>query len=108
MKKLLGKGAYVLRSMAEVTRYSYPPIRLRLDEVETQAASVIVSKGRLYGGRFRLAADAVPGEPEFSVVLLDRGGPAWAAMYGAALPLNLLGHAPGVRRIRADRVDFIG
>jgi len=108
MKKLLGKGAYVLRSMAELTRYSYPQIRLRLDEVETQAASVIVSKGRLYGGRFRLAADASPGEPGFSVVLFDRGGPGAAMMYGAALPFNLLGHAPGVRRMRANRVDFIG
>jgi diacylglycerol kinase (ATP) len=108
MKKLLGKGAYVLRSMAELTRYSYPPIRLRLDGVETQAASVIVSKGRLYGGRFRLAADAVSGEPGFSVVLFDRGGPRAAAMYGAALPLNLLGHTPGLRRIRANRIDFIG
>ena len=108
MKKLMGKGAYVLRSMAEMTRYSYPPIRLRLDEVETQAASVIVSKGRLYGGSFRLAADAVPGAPGFSVVLFDRGGPGAAMMYGAALPLNLLGHAPGVRRVRANRVDFIG
>jgi diacylglycerol kinase (ATP) len=107
MKKLLGKGAYVLRSMAELTRYSYPPITLRLDEVETQAASVIVSKGRLYGGRFRLASDAAPGEPGFTVVLFDRGGPGAAMMYGAALPLNLLGHAPGVRRVRANRVDFI-
>jgi diacylglycerol kinase family enzyme len=108
MKRLFGKGAYVLRSMTELTRYSYPPIRVRLDEVETQAASVIVSKGRLYGGRFRLAADAAPGEPGFSVVLFDRGGPWSAMMYGAALPLNLLGHAPGVRRIRANRVDFMG
>jgi diacylglycerol kinase family enzyme len=108
MKKLFGKGAYVLRSMAELTRYSFPPIRLRLDEVETQAASVIVSKGRLYGGRFRLATDAVPGEPGFSVILFDRGGPGAAMMYGAALPLNLLGHAPGVRQIRANQVDFFG
>jgi diacylglycerol kinase (ATP) len=108
MKKLFGKGAYVLRSMAELTRYSYPPIRLRLDEVETQAASVIVSKGRLYGGRFHLTTDAMPGEPGFTVVLFDRGGPAAALMYGAALPLNLLGWAPGVRRVRANRVDFIG
>jgi diacylglycerol kinase (ATP) len=108
MKRFFGKGAYVLRAMAELTRYSYPPIRVRVDEVETQAASVIVSKGRLYGGRFRLAADAVPGKPGFSVVLFDRGGPGAAMMYGAALPLNLLGHAPGVRRIRANRVDFIG
>jgi diacylglycerol kinase (ATP) len=29
MKRLLGKGAYVLRSVAEATRYSYTPIRLR-------------------------------------------------------------------------------
>jgi diacylglycerol kinase (ATP) len=108
MKKLLGKGAYVLRSVVEATRYSYTPIRLRLDEVETQAASVIVSKGRLYGGRFRLAADAMPGEPGFSVVLFDLGGPGAAMMYGGALPLNLLGRAPGVRRVRANRVDFIG
>jgi diacylglycerol kinase (ATP) len=108
MKKLLGKGAYVLRSVAESTRYSYTQIRMRLDDVETQAASVIVSKGRLYGGRFRLAADAVPGEPGFSVVLFDRGGPGAAMMYGGALPLNLLARAPGVRRMRANRVDFIG
>jgi len=27
MKKLSGKGAYVLRSMAELTRYGFPPIR---------------------------------------------------------------------------------
>ncbi len=108
MKRLFGRGAYVLRSIAELTQYAYPPIRVRLDETETQAASVIVSKGRLYGGRFRLTSDAAPGEPGFSVVLFDRGGPAAAAMYGAALPLNLLGHAPGVRRMRANRVDFIG
>src|ERR1700722_9886432 len=107
MKKLLGKGAYVMRSMAELTRYSYPRIRMRLDEVETQAASVIVSKGRLYGGSFRLASDAVPGEPGFTVVLFDRGGPGAAMMYGAALPLNLLGHAPGVRHVRARRIDFL-
>jgi diacylglycerol kinase (ATP) len=108
MKKLLGKGAYVLRSLAEAARYSYPPIRIRVDEVETQAASVIVSKGKLYGGNFLLASDALPGEPGFSVVLFDRGGPGAAIMYGAALPLNVLGHAPGVRRVRANRVDFIG
>ena len=108
MKKLFGKGAYVLRSMAELTRYSYPSIRVRLDEVETRAASVIVSKGRLYGGRFLLAADAMPGEPGFSVILFDRSGPGAAMMYGAALPLNLIGRAPGVRRVRANRVDFFG
>ena len=96
-----------MQSMRELARYKFPVIRMRIDDVETEAASVIISKGRLYGGRFRLAADAVPGDPGFSVVLFDRSGPGAAMMYGGALPLNLLGRAPGVRHIRARRIDFL-
>ncbi len=107
LKRAFGKGAYVLQSIRELTRYRFPAIRLRIDGVETEAASVIISKGRLYGGRFRLAAGAVPADPGFSVVLFDRSGPCAAMMYGAALPLNLLGHAPGVRHIRARRIEFL-
>ncbi|MDR3531071.1 MAG: diacylglycerol kinase family protein [Rhodopila sp.] len=107
LKKVFGKGAYVMQSMRELARYRFPLVRLRIDDAETEAASVIISKGRLYGGRFRLAADAAPGDPGFSVVLFDMTGPCAAMMYGAALPLNLLGHAPGVRHIRAKRIDFL-
>ncbi|HQT80378.1 MAG TPA: YegS/Rv2252/BmrU family lipid kinase [Rhodopila sp.] len=107
LKKVLGKGAYVLQSMRELARYRFPNIQLRVDDVETHAASVIITKGRLYGGRFRIAPDAVPADPGFSVLLFDHTGPAAAMMYGAALPLNLLGHAPGVRHVRASRIDFM-
>ena len=31
-----------------------------------------------------------------------------ALLYGAALPLDLLGRAPGVRHVRARQIDFIG
>ena len=108
LKKTFGKGAYVLQSMREMVRYRFPPVHLRIDGVETRTASVIITKGCLYGGRFRLVADAVPAERGFSVVLFDWTGPGAALMYGAALPVHLLGHAPGVRHIRADRIDFIG
>lgn len=107
MKKVLGKGAYVLQSMRELVRYNFPIIRMRIDDLETEAASVIISKGRLYGGRFRLAVDAEPANPGFSVVLFDRSGAGAAMMYGAALPLNLLGCAPGVRHVRARRIEFL-
>jgi diacylglycerol kinase (ATP) len=107
LKKIMGKTAYVLQSMRELARYKFPAIRMRIDDAETEAASVIISKGRFYGGRFRLAADAVPGSPGFSVVLFDRSGPCATLMYGAALPLHLLGRAPGVRHIRAQRIDFL-
>ncbi|HEY0183758.1 MAG TPA: diacylglycerol kinase family protein [Rhodopila sp.] len=107
LKKVFGKGAYVMQSMRELVRYRFPAILVRIDDVETETASIIISKGRLYGGRFSLAPEAAPGEPGFSVVLFDRSGPPAAMMYGAALPLNLLSHAPGVRHIRARRIDFL-
>ena len=68
LKRAFGRGAYVLQTMRDAVSYAYPQITVRLDDQETQAASVIVSKGRLYAGRYLLAADAVPGDPGFSVV----------------------------------------
>ena len=108
LKRALGRGAYVVQTLRQLPQYAYTPIPVRLDGQEMQAASIIVSKGRLYGGKYLLAPNAVPGEPGFSVVLFDRGGPAATLMYGAALPLNRLGRAPGVRHIRARRIEFLG
>lgn len=108
LKRALGRSAYALQTLREIAFYPYTPIRVRLDGEETQAASVIVSKGRLYGGRFLLAPAACAGEPGFSVVLFDRAGMRWALTYGAALPLNLLARAPGVRHVRARSIEFIG
>jgi len=108
LKRLFGRGAYVMETLRSLLQYDFAPVRLRIDGAETEAASVIVSKGRLYGGRYLLAPDARPGEPGFSVVLFDRPGP-WAALcYGAALPLGRLATAPGIRRLRARVVEVIG
>jgi len=108
LKRVIGKGAYVVQSLRETWRYQFPPIRLRIDSMETEAASAVISKGRLYGGKFLLAPEARPAEPGFSVILFGCGGPAAALMYGAALPMGFLGRAPGVRHVRAHRVDMIG
>jgi len=107
LKRRLGRGAYVVQSLREVARYDFPRIRLRLDGVPAEAASVIVSKGRLYGGRYLLARGADPSVPGFSVALFERGGPAAALMYGAALPLHLLARAPGVRLLRAAEIEIL-
>jgi diacylglycerol kinase (ATP) len=107
LKRMFGRGAYVIQTLRELAGYRFPTIHLRLDGEVTQAASVIVSKGRLYGGRFVLAPSACAGEPGFSVVLFDHSGIAAGLLYGAALPLNLLSRAPGVRHVRARQVDFI-
>jgi diacylglycerol kinase (ATP) len=108
LKRVFGRSAYALQTLREMAVYRFTPIHLRLDGEETQAASVIVCKGRLYGGRFLLAPTACAEEPGFSVILFDHAGAGAALLYGAALPLDLLAYAPGVRHIRARRIDFIG
>ena len=108
LKKALGRGAYVWQTLRELTRYAFPPIALRLDGVAVEAVSVIVSKGRLYGGRYLLAPEADSGARGFSVVLFEQAG--WqAALRGAiALPLGRLGGIAGVRRVRAREIEFPG
>ena len=108
LKKVLGRGAYVWQTLRELARYDFPLVRLRLDGVEMQAVSAIVTKGRLYGGRYLLAPEADPGAQGFSVVLFEQAG-WWAALCGAiALPLGRLGARAGVRRVRARQIEFLG
>lgn len=108
MKRLLGRGAYVLQTLSSLRSYGFPPITLRIDGVEMQTGSVIVSKGRFYGGAYNLAHDADVTQPGFTVSLFDRPGPLAALLYGAALPIGLLARMPSVRRMRAQEVEFIG
>jgi YegS/Rv2252/BmrU family lipid kinase len=108
LKRVFGRGAYVLQTLRELARYRFAPIRLRIDGADMQAASAIITKGRLYAGQYLLAPDARPALAGFSVVLFERGGPGSALLYGAALPCDMLGRAPGVRHLRASRIEVIG
>jgi YegS/Rv2252/BmrU family lipid kinase len=108
MKRAMGRAAYVAQSLRELARYPYPPVRLRLDGVYCEAASAIIGKGRFYGGPFLLAPEARPTQPGFQVALFPHGGAAATLFYGAALPLNLLHRAPGLRLVQARAVELIG
>jgi YegS/Rv2252/BmrU family lipid kinase len=107
LKRRLGRAAYVLESLRQMARYDFPPIAVTCDGAASVAASVIVTKGRLYAGRYRIAPDARPAEPGFQVVLFRRSGALQAALAGAALPLGLVPHLPGVEILpaRAVRLD---
>ena len=108
LKRRIGKAAYVAQSARELFRYPFPRFTAALDgESEEAVVSAIVTKGRLYAGRHLLAPDAAPGERGFRVALFRAaaGRPAVrAALYGAALPLDLLPRLPGVEIRRASRV----
>lgn len=108
LKRRIGRGAYVVQALREMLRYPFPRFAVALDGGAPEPmASVIVTKGRLYAGRHLLAPDARPGEPGFRVALFRQGGPLRAALYGAALPLDLLPRLPGVELRRAARVEFL-
>ncbi len=108
LKRLCGRGAYAVQTARELARYRFPPVRVRIDGEAHEAASVIVSKGRLYGGPYLLAPEAGCHEPGFSVVLFERRAPNAALLCAALVPLGLLPRAPGTRRLRAARIEFIG
>ena len=106
LKRAIGRAAYVAQSLREMARYGFAPIDLRIDGASHRAGGVIVAKGRLYAGRYTLAPDATPTEPGFTVALFDATGPLAALIYGAALPLRLVGRMPGLRLIRARHVEI--
>jgi diacylglycerol kinase (ATP) len=106
LKRLLGRGAYVLQTLGESVRYGYMPLRVRIDGRELAATGVVVCKGRLYGGPYMLAPDADPCAPGFSVALFGVGGALATLGYGAALPLNLLPRCPGLTLMRGSEIEI--
>ena len=106
LKRVLGRGAYVAQSLCEVACYPFPPLRLRLEGEELEAASVIVTKGRYYAGRHLLAPGANPTERGFSVAIFRRRGRLPALLSGVLLPFDLLPRTPGMRLMRATSVEI--
>ncbi|WP_164867826.1 diacylglycerol/lipid kinase family protein [Rhodovarius crocodyli] len=106
-KRRFGKGAYLAESLRQIGAYRFPTILAGLDDAPMQAvASVIVSKGRLYAGRFVALPGASPLHAGFSVLRFTRGGPLATMIAGSALPLGLLHRVPGAVLERAGRVHL--
>jgi diacylglycerol kinase family enzyme len=107
LKRVIGRGAYVWQSVWEAVAYPFPRVRLSVDGQEYEAASVVVSKGRLYGGPYLLAPNAMSSAPGFQVALFERPGTFSALLTGAALPLGLLPRCPGVRVVAGNDIAFV-
>lgn len=106
LKRLIGKGAYVWQSLKHAVSYKYAPIDVYIDNIGYKAASVVVSKGRLYGGPYIIAPKAKPSEAGFQVVLFEKPGALHALLAAAALPLGLLPSCPGVRVVAGNSITF--
>ncbi len=108
VKRLLGKGAYVAETLRQLTRFGFPRYRVTIDGVPHEAASVVVARGRFYGGRHLAAPAARLDADGFQVCLFDSGGRLSVLRYGAALITGRLPRAAGYRIVSGRRVAIAG
>lgn len=90
IKRRIGKIVYALSALRQLVRYPCPHLAATIDGVPVTAATLVISRGRLYGGRFVMAPDADLATPEFHVSIFRRKGRLAMAGYSVALPLGLL------------------
>jgi diacylglycerol kinase family enzyme len=99
LKRRLGKAAYVWRSMVETRRYRPVRYTVEVDGARHEAASVIVTRSRLYAGPYVLAPAAALGEPLLHICLFERWGRVQTLRFGLALLLGRLPRTGGYRVI---------
>jgi diacylglycerol kinase (ATP) len=109
LKRRLGKAAYVWRSMVETRRYRPVRYAVEIDGQRYEAASVIVTRSRLYAGPYVLAPAAALGEPTLHVCLFERWGRLQTLRFGFALLTGRLPRTGGFRVVagRAVRVSVL-
>ena len=108
LKRLLGKGAYVVETLHQLWHFSFPRYRATVDGVVHEAASVIVARGHFYGGRFVVAPEARLDRDELHVCLFHRGGRLQTILYALALASGRLHRSRHVEIIKAQRVTIEG
>ena len=108
LKRLLGKGAYVIETLRQLRRFSFPRYRVTIDGTVHEAASVIVARGHFYGGRFIVAPEARLDRDELHVCLFRKGGPLQTILYAVALASGRLHRSRHVEIMKARRIVIEG
>jgi diacylglycerol kinase (ATP) len=106
LKRILGKGAYVLASLSQFLRGRLPHFEVHVDGVRYQAASIIIANARCYGGRFVCAPEARLDSPVLQACLFERAGRLHVAIYALALLLGILHRMPGYRILPAKDIEI--
>ncbi len=108
LKRLFGKGAYVVETLRQLARFSFPRYRVTVDGTAYDAASVIVARGHFYGGRFVVAPEAGLESDELHVCLFHRGGRLQTILYAVALAAGRLHRSRHVKIIKARKITIEG
>jgi len=108
LKNIIGKGAYVWATLRELWRGDDTRYMIHVDDRTLSAASIVIGKGRLYGGRFVCTPDARLDNPSFQICLFDRSG-VWATLrYILGFMRGVVPHMKGVTLIDASKIRIEG
>jgi len=72
IKKITGKGAYILSGLKTILRYNPSQITLKYNSEQKSGYNVIIGKASCYGGDFKVTPDAKLTEPFFYVFLMHQ------------------------------------
>ncbi|MBI2254572.1 MAG: diacylglycerol kinase family lipid kinase [Proteobacteria bacterium] len=109
LKRRIGKGAYVWGAIKQLFRFGFPTYQVRIDGAPPiNAASVIVAKGRFYGGRHVVAPKARLADPTFQICLFERRGTFHMLRYALALGLGRLPNARGYSILEGCEITITG
>jgi len=107
LKRAIGKGAYIWSSVRQAVRRSAPPVRLRIDDAEFEAAWAIVSNVSRYAGDYVIAPEASLHHHSFQVCLYDRAGLGAMLGFGLAMRRGELAGHRGYRVLEGRRVEIV-
>ena len=109
LKRRFGRLAYAVQAVRELVAYDPFPCYVSIDGGQPiQAWSVVVAKGRRYGGRFHLAREADIRRPDLHVCLFERPGRLGVIAAAAGMALGIVHKVPGYRVLRGSSVRVTG
>jgi len=108
LKRVAGKAAYVLSSLAALVRHRPSSYVVEIDGVDFTAAAVVIAKGHYYGGRFVIANAAQLSAPVLQVALFTKGRRRDLIRYAMALAAGQLHTLSNVRVVPAREVRING
>lgn len=104
-KLSLGMLAYWIESFRQLLAYEFPLFSVRVEGQSFQAALLIVSRTKNYGGPVQLTRRADLFSDEFEVCLFQRRNRFLYLLYFLALQMGLLERFRDVRFLRTRRVE---
>jgi diacylglycerol kinase (ATP) len=109
LKRRIGRWAYGWEILRQLIFHAPHRYQVRIGEAEPiDVASVVIAKGRFYGGPYELAPAASVRKGGLQVCLFERGGRLNALLYLVGLGTGRIARMPGYRVVGASAVAVTG